>query len=72
MCAIDIHFSKLPTPQQLVSKAAGMIERSKKSLNHITLSYKHETIELIKDKETGQWAGRGRIAGTTGADLVGS
>ena len=49
-----------------------MIERSKKSLNHITLSYKHETIELIKDKETGQWSGRGRIAGTTGADLVGS
>ena len=48
-----------------------MIERSKKSLNYITLSYKNETIELIKDKETDTWSGRGRIAGTSGADLVG-
>lgn len=72
MTAIDIHFSKLPTPQQLVNKAAGMIQRSKVSLNCITLSYKNEVIELTKDKETGQWSGKGRIAGTTGAELVGS
>lgn len=70
MAAIDIHFSKLPTPEQLVSKAAGMIERSKVSLTQITLSYKNETIELIKDPETKQWTGKGKIGGITAAQIV--
>ena len=69
--SIDIHFSKMPTPQQLVSKAAGMIQRSKVSLTHITLSHKNETIELTKDRETGEWSGKGKIAGTTAAELIG-
>lgn len=68
---IDIHFSKQPTPQQLVSKAAGMIERSKVSLTQIVLTYRNETITLTKDPATKQWHGTGRIAGTSGADLVG-
>lgn len=71
MNSVSIFFSKQPTPQQLVSKAAGVIERSKVSLTHIILSHKNETIELFKDKETGQWSGKGGIAGTTAAKLIG-
>ena len=71
MTIVDIHFTKLPTPEQLVSKAAGMIQRSKVSLSEIVLSYRNETITLTKDPATKQWRGSGRIAGTSGADLVG-
>ena len=71
MNSISIYFSKQPTPQQLVSKAAGAIQRSKVSLTHITLSHKNETITLTKDPDTKTWRGTGRIAGTSGADLVG-
>lgn len=69
--SIDIHFSNLPTPQQLVSKAAGMIERSKVSLTQINLSYRNETITLTKDPATKQWRGTGKIANTSGSNLVG-
>ena len=71
MTIIDIHFSNLPTPQQLVNKAAGMIQRSKVSLTQITLSYRNEVITLTKDPATKQWKGTGKIAGTSGSDLVG-
>lgn len=71
MNSVSIFFTNQPSPQQLVSKAAGVIQRSKVSLTHIILSHKHETIELFKDKETGQWSGKGKIAGTTAAELIG-
>lgn len=71
MNSVSIFFSNHPTPQQLVNKAAGVIQRSKVSLTHIILSHKNDTIELFKDKETGQWSGKGRIGNTTAADIVG-
>lgn len=71
MGTTEIRFTQQPSPQQLVSKAAGVIQRSKVSLTHIMLSYRHETIELFKDKETGEWTGRGKIAGTSAAELIG-
>ena len=70
MTAIDIHFSHLPTPEQVTSKAVGMAQRSKVALTQMCLSYRNETIELTKDKATKQWSGKGELAGIKAEHLI--
>lgn len=70
MTAIDIHFSKMPTAEQVISKATGMAKRSKVALTQMCLSHKSEAIELSKDKQTKLWSGKGQLAGIKAEQIV--
>jgi hypothetical protein len=70
MTAIDIHFSKMPTAEQLVSKATGMAKRSKVALTQMTLSHKQDVIELTKDRQTKLWSGKGQVAGIKAEQIL--
>ena len=68
--SIDIHFTKLPTAEQLIAKATGMVKRSKTSLSQIGLSFRNEAIELSKDKKSKLWSGKGEVAGVTADQII--
>ena len=70
MTTIDIHFSHLPTSEQLTNKAVGMAKRSKVALTQMCLSYRNEAIELTKDKATKLWSGKGQLAGIKAEHIV--
>ena len=70
MTAIDIHFSNLPTAEQVTNKAVGMAKRSKVALTQICLSYRNEAIELTTDKATKLWSGKGQLAGIKAEHIV--
>ena len=70
MTAIDIHFSKLPTAEQVISKATGMAKRSKVALTQICLSHRNEVLELTKDRATKQWSGKGQLAGIKAEQII--
>ena len=70
MTAIDIHFSKLPTAEQVISKATGMAKRSKVALTQMVLSHRNDAIELTKDRATKQWSGKGELAGIKAEHIV--
>ena len=70
MTAIDIHFSKLPTIEQVISKATGMAKRSKVALTQICLSHRNELLELTKDRATKLWSGKGQLAGIKAEQIV--
>ena len=70
MTAIDIHFSKLPTLDQVISKATGMAKRSKVALTQMVLSHRNDTIELTKDRATKLWSGKGELAGIKAEQII--
>ena len=70
MTTIDIHFSHLPTAEQVTNKAMGMAKRSKVALTQMCLSYRNETIELTKDRATKIWSGKGQVAGIKAEHVV--
>lgn len=70
MTAIDIHFSKLPTAEQVISKATGMAKRSKVALTQICLSHRNEVLELTKDRATKLWSGKGQLAGIKAEQII--
>ena len=70
MTAIDIHFSKLPTADQVLNKAVGMAKRSKVALTQMCLTHKQEAIELTKDRATKLWRGKGQLAGIKAEQIV--
>lgn len=70
MTAIDIHFSKLPTAEQVINKATGMAKRSKVALTQICLSHRNELLELTKDRATKQWSGKGELAGIKAEQII--
>lgn len=70
MTIIDIHFSKLPTAEQLINKATGMAKRSKVALTSIVLSHRNDVMELTKDRQTKQWRGSGQVAGVKADTII--
>ena len=70
MTAIDIHFSNLPTAEQVINKATGMAKRSKVALTQMVLSYRNEAVELTKDRQTKQWSGKGQLAGIKAEQII--
>ena len=70
MCSIDIHFSKPPTPQQILTKVNGIMKTSRSTTTRIVLSYKNDVMELDKDPEDKSWQIKGRINGYTDDQLI--
>jgi hypothetical protein len=70
MTAIDIHFSKLPTAEQVISKATGMAKRSKVALTQMVLSHRNDAIELTKDRTSKLWSGKGQLAGIKAEQII--
>ena len=70
MSSIDITFTKLPTPAQIVSKASGMMSLSKARVDRIGVHYKDESIIMEKDKVDKTWQISGKMCGYTDDQLI--
>ena len=70
MTIIDIHFTKPPTPQQVLTKVRGMLKISKSTTYRIVLTYKNDVMELDRDPEDKSWQIKGRINGYTDDQLI--